>query len=394
VPAVRMTASGADPFDAGPYARLQAALTRGRPWIEHAGTRAVVLALVAWLPLLPLAAAQGLAVGDDPRTALLLDPSAYARYLVALPVLVLAEPICLPMLARIAEHFRRAGMVSAADQPRYESLIASSRRVLESRTTEISLLLLAYLATLASANAYYPADVSSWVAPIRDGERSVSLAGWWRMLVSQPLFLVLLGAWLWRIAVWARFLWRVSRLDLVLVPAHPDLAGGLQFVSNSLRAFTPIAFALGANSAGSVAEGMLVTGRTLPSYQWTFAILGVFVLVLFVAPMLVFSAPLHRARIRGSFTYGELATSLGRHLEQRWLGAGSSVDQGALSAPDFSATTDLYSIAANVRSMRLVPLDVVAILGLLAAALLPFLPLLLTVVPVSEIVRFATKLVL
>src|SRR5262245_3256966 len=164
-----MPASTADPFDAGPYARLQAALGHGHPWVDRAVIRALVLALVAWLPLLLLAAVQGVALGASPRDSFLLDPSAYARYLVALPVLVLAERICLPPLARIADHFVRAGIVSEADRPRYESLIASSRRLLQSHRTEIALLLVAYLATLALPNAYYPSDVSSWAAPIRNG---------------------------------------------------------------------------------------------------------------------------------------------------------------------------------------------------------------------------------
>jgi hypothetical protein len=106
--------------------------------------------------------------------------------------------------------------------------------------------------------------------------------------------------------------------------------------------------------------------------------------------MLVFGAPLFRARVRGTFEYGEPASALGRRFERRWIGTGSTVDENALSAPDFSATTDLYAIATNVRSM-LMPLNLKAMLGLLAAALLPFVPLLLTVVPLREIMRFVTK---
>ena len=46
----------ADPFDAGPYARLQAALGRRRLWSSRAPYRAAALAAIAWVPLLVLAA--------------------------------------------------------------------------------------------------------------------------------------------------------------------------------------------------------------------------------------------------------------------------------------------------------------------------------------------------
>lgn len=386
-------ASAADPFDAGPYARLQAALARGR-LIARPGRRALAVAGLAWLPLLVLAAIQGHALGGRPHEALLLDVSAYARYLVAVPALLLAEVICLPRLAMIAHHFVEARLVTEADHPRFDSLIASTRGLLESRRVEIILVIVAYMVTLASANSHYPASVSSWVAPIADGRRVISLAGWWRLLVSQPIFVLLMVAWLWRLAAWARFLWKISLLDLQIVPAHPDLAGGLRFVGTSLRAFMPVAFGLGAAAAGVVAEGMLFDGRPPEAYLSVPVSLIVLVLVLFVSPMLVLSRPLLRARLRGTFAYGELADALGKRFEQRWLARGANVDDDALSAPDFSATTDLYSIAANVRAMRPIPFDLMAVVALLAAALLPFLPLVFTVVSPREVLKLAAKLVL
>jgi len=294
----------------------------------------------------------------------------------------------------IARYFAQAGLISEADRPRYESLVASARSLLDHRGAEVVLVLLAYSAALASAGTQYPASESSWVAPIIEGERHVSLAGWWRLVVSQPLLLILWGAWLWRVAIWARFLWQVARLDLRLVPVHPDLAGGLGFVATSVQGFSPVAFALGASMAGGIAEGVLLEGHALDAYRWVPGILVLLVLSLFVAPMLVFSTPLIRARKRGAFAYGELAEALGRRFEQRWLGRGPELDEDVLAAPDFSATTDLYSIAANVRNMRLVPFDLRGLIPLLFAALLPFVPLVFAVIPLKQLLLFAKKLVL
>jgi hypothetical protein len=54
----------------------------------------------------------------------------------------------------------------------------------------------------------------------------------WFVYVSLPVYQFMLFRWLFRIFVWSRFLWQVSRLDLHLVPTHPDRADGLGFVIN------------------------------------------------------------------------------------------------------------------------------------------------------------------
>jgi len=45
-----------------------------------------------------------------------------------------------------------------------------------------------------------------------------SSAGWWLGCVSLPVFQFLLLRRYFRLVIWARFLWQVSRLELALVP--------------------------------------------------------------------------------------------------------------------------------------------------------------------------------
>ena len=40
-----------------------------------------------------------------------------------------------------------------------------------------------------------------------------------------------------RLLLWACFKFLMSRLDLKLIPGHPDHTGGLKFLSSSLRGF-------------------------------------------------------------------------------------------------------------------------------------------------------------
>ena len=387
-------ASRAHPFDTGPFARLQERLRLGHLEKPRVVRRAIILAAIAWLPLLILAVIEGLALGATPRESLLLDPSAYARYLIALPALVIAESVCLPRLARIARHFGESGLIKDADRPRYEAAIASSAKLLDWRWAAWALVLVAYVSTVLTSRVLYPVELSTWVARITDGERAFSLAGWWRLLVSQPLFLLVVVAWLWRAAIWARFLGKMSRLDLQLVPAHPDLVGGLSFVNGSLGAFALVSFAICATLAGTVAKSVFIDGQSPGEFRGVPVFAIALVLILFAAPLLAFGRALRSARQQGLYVYGELAGSVGRQFERRWFGRSEKVDEEALSVSDFSATTDLYAIAGTVRNMRGVVIDPRSLGTLVGASLFPFLLVVALVIPAEDLLELIAKFVM
>ncbi len=54
-------------------------------------------------------------------------------------------------------------------------------------------------------------------------------AGWWLMLVSTPIFQFILLRWYFRFFLWFRFLFRVARLNLHLIPIHTDKAADSAF---------------------------------------------------------------------------------------------------------------------------------------------------------------------
>jgi hypothetical protein len=82
----------------------------------------------------------------------------------------------------------------------------------------------------------------------------------WALLVVRPIFLLLLLAWLWRLALtWVLFA-RIARLELQLVPSHPDRAGGLGFIQLHPAAFSLVVFTLSSVVCASVGE-QLVEGQ-------------------------------------------------------------------------------------------------------------------------------------
>jgi hypothetical protein len=380
---IRRAASPADPFDAGPFARLQTALHVPSPYAAGAWRRGALAAAVAWFPLLLLTTLEG-SVGR-----FLPDAKSHVHYLLALPFLVMAEPWCLVRLSAIRQHLVVNRLVAGDDLIALERLGVSARRALDNRGAELAIALVAYVGAVLLASASYARDLGTWIG---SDSTILSGAGWWRTTISHPLMIVVIAAWLWRLLVWTRFVAGVSRLDLRLVPVHPDLAGGLCFVALSLRAFAPVAFGFGAVIAAAALSPLIDEALLIPMPHLALAV-GIIV-ALFVAPLLVFAVPLHHARIRGILDYGGLASAHGHRFEDRWLRGVDPTPPDPLDVQDFSATTDLYSIAANAWRMKLVPVTLSDVLVLALAAVLPFLPVALLIMPLGEILRGLAGLLL
>lgn len=380
-------------FDGGPPRRLETALRLVEPNKPKTIARAVLISMVAWAPLILLASVQSFTTGQDKLTDLLFDFAVHARYLIAVPLFIMAEPFTLSTLGKTARHFVEADLIRESDRPRFESITASARRLLNSIAAEILVVLLAYCTVFILLGMISLETIPDWHMLTKE-HLSFSWAGWWHVFVSIPIASILLLGWLWRLFLWSLLLWRVSRLDLHLVPAHPDLCGGLQFVGASLRAFPLLSFALGAVVAGGVANRVVHQGMHLVDYKYIIATLVVVILILFVAPLTVFTREILQTRRRGIFEYGALAGAVGREMERRWLNPESNVDEGVLEVPHFSATTDLNQIVSNVYQIKTVPLDLQDLIAVIVAVLLPFVPVLLYEIPLNIIVPDLMKLLL
>jgi hypothetical protein len=382
-------------LDGGPLTRLQTSLGLIRPADLRIKFRIAIAVLIGWVPLALLSLAQGYALRPDPNESFLLDFGAHSRFFVAIPLLLAAEATSGPPLKEIIWHFLKTGLVRDADRSRFEEIVASGARLSTSPSAGLLIVLLSYVHIfLLSGALRLDARGSTWWAPIPEGGRVFTLAGAWRYLVSYPIFLTLYYGWLWRLLLWARFLWQVSRLKLRLNAAHPDLAGGLRFLGTSLSVFPILAFAMSSSVAGTIGNLVVHEGRPPLEFLPIFIILLALMLLLFVGPLLFFSDNLYRVKVDGTFRYGGLADGMGQQFEQKWLGREKIIDEEALSVPDFSATVDLYGVASNVQQMRLFPFDLKDLYPLLVAALLPFLPILLTRIPLKEILSTLVKVMI
>ena len=381
-------------FHCGTVLTLRRHMISARERGRNIVLRAWLVVLVGWLPLLILAAYQSLVLGEAGIASFLSDFAVACRSLIAAPVLVLAEWVCLPRLTAIACHFRESGIVAHADRARFDAAWDSTLRLGRSVVADIAVIVPAYAIVVALMSTLPLSLYPAWQVSAVAGTMVYSPAGWWHALVSVPLVLVLLLAWVWRLGLWARFLYLMSRLDLRLVPAHPDRTAGLRFVAYSVQAFSLVAFALGVIVAGRTANHVLHQGESLQSVKMTFLALVAFVIAVFVGPLLIFLSHLLRAWRRGTLQYSALASRLGQQFERKWLPNGAAVDASVLERPDFSATTDLYQVASNVYEVRLIPISVASLGILVGMAILPFLAIALMLIPFDTILADIAKLLL
>lgn len=347
--------------------------------------RAIVLALVAWLPLPVLALVDdGSALGPVFR-ALVHDWGVHFRLLVALPVLVCADRWCGQRLTAIAYHVDSPDLMDDATRPAFHALTTTARRLAASRLGGLVLVLLG-LAVSAGLFAMVPASaVPEWLRASPRGR--LSWPGVWHVLVSAPMLTVLVLGWLWRWAIWTWFVARVARLPIRLCAPHPDRAAGARFLGYSIRAFAALGFAAGAIFAGRVANEVWYGHRALEAYPDALAALEIGVIAFACAPLLVFSVRLLHEWQKGVFQYGRVAGELGARFDERWIRGAPRVDAEALHATDFSAAIDGNSYVGAVYDMRLTPIDVRSVVLLVVATAAPLAPVVVVAASFDTLLR-------
>jgi hypothetical protein len=389
-----------DPFltRSGPFHRFQQTLHLEDPLNPRTPRRALLIALVSWLPLAALAAVQGLAINVDPRRSLLLDFTVYARFLVAVPLFILGESVADRRYSMIVNYLLRSGIVTGVERQAYDELLSSSRRLRDSRAVEILWVVLAYVGAVLSVFFYHAAsEQSTWLVDGAAGSIPLSWAGCWYVAVSLPLFQFLLYRTIWSWLIWVRFLWRLSRLRLRLTPTHPDLAGGLNILGDSPYAITVFVFAIGVVLSAALIMQISYEGASVVIYHNVFIVYLLLAMMISVGPLLVFIGKLDGLRQRGLRDYGTLANRHAQLFDEKWIeGAGVTEDivEIPLGSPDTSSISGLKSSYETVKRMRFFPFGLRALVVLAAASLIPMVPLMLIEFPLQKILKTIARFIL
>ena len=353
----------------------------------------LVLALVSWVPLLALTLADGSAWDGAVALPFLRDVEAHVRSLLAVPLLLLADGIVQRRLQGVAQQFLERGLIPPAARPSFDAALAQVERLRSSRLAEVLLLVLVYgVGVLMLWRTQLALELPTWYGATTGGELQPSPAGWWLGLAALPIFQFLVLRWYYRLAIWWIFLWKVSRIDLNLMPKHPDGAGGIGFLARSCYAFAPVLAAQTMVLSGTFANRIYFTGAALTDFKLELTGLILLLVIIVFAPLLFFSRKLDVAKRSGLREGGRMVARYLREFDEKWIhGTAKTADQ-FLGSPDLQSLADLGQAYGVVKEMRAVPFGLQNVLVLAAAAIAPFLPLALTMFKAEELVDRLLKI--
>ena len=389
-----------DPYDfsvvlGGPLFQLARRAHLCGDALELLNRRIVVITLFLWLPLLILSILDGHAWGSAVNVPFLKDIEVHLRLLVALPLLILAELIVHQRMRATGRQFLERGLIADSSRAKFDAAVASALRLRNSVTAEVLLLAFVYIVGVLYVWPQHVAlNVATWYAVPAGNARSLTPAGWWFALVSVPFFQFFLFRWYFRVFIWIRFLWHVSRCELRLIPTHPDRAGGLGFLALIVVSLAPILAAHGVLLAGTIANRIFFQGATLPDFKMELIGLPVVLLLLVLGPLLLFTPHLGQARRAGLREYGTLAQRYVREFDDKWIRGNVPPPEPLVGTADIQSLADLGNSFEIVSSMRTVPFTKNTIIQLAVITLLPVAPLLLTMISAEEILKSLLKVVL
>ncbi len=347
--------------------------------------RLTVVLLMAWVPLLPLALLEN-GAWKNLSLSFLTDASIHLRLLVALPLMLAAEPVAHDWMRTLARRFVEREVVSPAGRPRFEAAVRTAHRLRDSLYPELLIIAVVWILGVAiNLSRVRLLEEPTWYLRFRGGANEPSLAGWWAGLISLPLFQLFLLRWYWRWFIWAQFLWRVARVPLRLAATQPDCAGGLGFIGTATEGFWVLLVAHGAIGAAVLAHGISYGGVSVLQYELDVCVLWALVLFWVVAPLLVFAPTLQRTKRAGKSSYGALSQQYAFQFERQWM-SGRATEERLLGSSDIQSLADLRNGYDVVKKMRLIPIGNDTLIRLMILPLIPIAPLALALVPIDKLV--------
>jgi hypothetical protein len=356
--------------------------------------RIIIISLVAWLPLFLLSVLDGQAWGNTLKVPFVKDFDMHIRFLVAMPLLVLAEAAVHRRMVAMVNQFKARNLVPESSFGQFHQAISSALRWRNSIVAEIMMVVIIYVvgfqivwgsSTAVQASAWY-------LEPGGGGDRP-SFAGLWFRYLSLPIFQFLFIRWYYRIFIWARFLFQVSKIKLHLVPTHPDAVGGLGFLNNSAHMFIPLALAHGALLAGMIANNIFFQGAKLQDFKIEIIAIVFLVMCLVLIPLFSFIRQLSDAKRKGGQDYGKLASHFVLVFERKWMNGKGTDEIGAMGG-DIQSLSDLSNSFNVVQNMKILPIYRNSIVLLVVVTVAPVVPLLLTMMPLAELIKMLAGIIL
>ena len=352
--------------------------------------RVIFWSLFAWLPVAAWAWYAGRAMPPLAGEPLLAHFGVQTRCLVAIPLLILAEGQAHAMTMRILPHFVRSGLVPESQVPAFRAALARTAKMRDATLPWIAMLGVVLSLNTVAELAHRSHEVT-WAVEASAGTTSLGFGAFWFLYVARPIYLALLIAWLWRIVLMGSLFRRVAKLDLSLVPTHPDRAGGLGFLAQVPKIFAPVVLALGSVLAARWAHDIVYHDVHVADLRLQMGAFVIVAVVLFSSPLLAFLPLMAKTKRQALLDYAALVGRHGRLVRDRWIVGEKVDDNGLLSAPELGPVADTGPVYDSVAAMQALLIGKATVAPLLIAAVLPLIPVLAIEIPIKNILAALAK---
>ncbi len=343
----------------------------------------MALGLAAWAVLMALAFLEGYGGRVFSMDVL----GIHVRLLLAIPLAFLCGTCVFPRMTEWVREMVRSGIVPESEFPALASAIRQVGRLKDSWQAELLFLLIVIALSRLDARVNLSGRTGNWAAIVNQAAGGLTWSHGWYLGFCLPLIRFILLRWIWRLGLWIYFLWRVGKLDLQLVPTHPDGAGGLGYLEIVQEHFAPLVLAISSIYAASYAE-LITTGvMAFESLARLIPVILLLVLAGFIGPLALFSVKLWRCRVDGWSDYMAMASRYVKAFDRKWVRDETATGDSQLGTGDLQSLADLGNSLNVVRQMRVIPASQRLVLSLAGCVLVPMLPLLLLKYPIDQLVR-------
>jgi hypothetical protein len=347
--------------------------------------------LVLWLPMLVLSFFESSALNSSIKISFLCDYLVYARFFIAIPLLLFAGRTTKFQSNHTINYFFESGIIADNNKEEFESLLKKFLKFRDSRVSEIIILIASYLLVLVFWKNLNQSDVSSsWI--FNSGLKSLSVSGSWYYYISIPVYQFLFFRMIWRYILWCIFMWKISRMNLNIYATNPDLSAGLGFLGYSLVGYALLGSVQSCVISGEIANSIAFRGDILKDN--TILIISSIISISFIYffPSLFFVRKLFEVKLKGILDYGIVTSRQSGAFFNKWI-KGKITEPGEfLDTPDFSSHTDMNTVYDIIQKMSMIPIDTKKIVNVIVTVAAPFAPLVLLAFPVKEIFKFVIKL--
>jgi len=358
---------------------------------EHKrGLLAIFVLCLTWLPLVILTAIDGTLYAGT-GLPFLKDLAIQGKLLVGIFMLTLIKHVVYRKIPRVLQYIYEA-LIPANERERFiTGALRRAKKSTDSKWSEIILMM------AVAIYAFSPADPTTlfmtqrgsgtWLISQKDGNEVLSFAGNWAQYISIPIFQFLLLRWLLRYIVWVMLLYRISKVNLILKPTHPDGSGGIGIIFLAQRNFLMFFVACGMVISCVMINFLLNAGISFDTLK--IQILGyiIFSIIMIILPLLFFMRKLAKTKYEGQLELSRAGLYMSNKYEEEWVKPMGSEKNIAEDTVDPSMQVDYSGVYLLLQELRIIPIRLGDVMIMAFSLFLPFIPIFFIQFSVVEILQ-------